>query len=483
VSQFVNAHPFHYGRSIRASLLWSVSTGLAAGLIGFELTRSRGPIAVGALIAASVLAFCWPSASIIGGLTVMALPRSLDVKFQMSAMGLPLSIRDGIPFLLLGAALELRRRHSFGPLPRRQWLAAIIGLFAAGLLVGLLTGHVNGAPAIQMLRVARVEVGLIVGLCAAIVAAHVSEWRDAVRRGLMIAGGLTIIEIVFSVGFGLITGRSFWGELGLSGAVDVYGSVRSGDVNVLRSNDISTFLILPLFAVGITRISRRDGLLVAGGVLAVVMSLSRGFWVAALALALAGIAYRLGSPDTNRIGVTVKWFVVALAAGLVAAHFVGGVASTRFKQTSAFQDASSRYRTEETQIAFRTLTRDPLTTAVGTGAGVVLPLPPKSATQDPSDAVSFLENSLLSRWTNLTFLSLLATIALLISGGRVAWESRTLRECGERDLRVMGLCLPLVLVGGLGSGSDFSQGTLPFWVLAATLIVPMQQPVPEGDRL
>lgn len=43
----------------------------------------------------------------------------------------------------------------------------------------------------------------------------------------------------------------------------------------------------------------------------------------------------------------------------------------------------------------------------------------------------------------------------------------------------MGRCVPDVLIGDVASAADFSQGTLPFWVLVGALLAPLVGYVPQ----
>jgi ABC-type multidrug transport system fused ATPase/permease subunit len=451
-------------------LIWPAGTTLVCVILGFELTRSDRPLVLVALIWIVALIRVQPVGAIVGTFALIALPRSLDLQI-LHAPGLPLTAQDAFPFVFLGAALELRRRES-GARSLAPALGVVVWLSVGGLILGGIVGHTDGAPSYQLLRVLRVEVGLIVGLLAAAVAGHIGAWRRAVRSGLIVAGGLTVVEIILSVAYGLATGKSFWGAVGLAGAVDVYAGIRGGDVNVLRSNDLSTFLILPAFALAVARMGRRDIFLVSVALAASLMSLSRGFWAATFGVGAVAVAYRVREGREGQVGVFIKWIGVAVVVGLLATHFIGSVVSTRVNQTSGFSDDSSRYRLRETNMALHQLARDPLRLVVGTGAGVILPAPPKyRPVQDPRATASFLENSLLSRWTNLSILSVVSAVVLLLVAGRIGWRSRWIAPGPERDLRMMGLSLPVVLVGGVASGAAFSQGTLPFWILAGTLLM------------
>lgn len=465
----------------RSSLTWAAGTALLAGVLGFELTHSRAPLVLLALIGMVAAIRLRPGATIVGTFALLALPRSLYLQARLDAAGLPISVQDAFPLLFLGAALELRRRQAAVAPSMVQALRVVLGLFAGGLVLGAITGRMDGAATYQLLRVLRVEAELIVGLLAAAVAGHMVGWRQAVKSGLIVAGVLTVAEIVVSVAYGLATGRSFWGAIGLTGAVDVYGEIERGNVTVLRSNDLSTFLILPTFALAATRLTRRDALLLSAALAASLMSLSRGFWAATFGVGAVTVAYRLRAHRGGQIAVATRWIAAAVVVGILSTHVVGSVVSTRVNQTSGLQDESSHYRLQETEVALHQLVRDPLTLLAGTGAGVIFPLPPKfPPPTSERDTASLLENSLLSRWTNLSILSAVGAVVLLLAAGRIAWRSRWLAAGGERDLRAMGLCLPVVLVGGVASGAVFSQGTLPFWVLAGTLLVPLLGRSPKG---
>jgi hypothetical protein len=93
---------------------------------------------------------------------------------------------------------------------------------------------------------------------------------------------------------------------------------------------------------------------------------------------------------------------------------------------------------------------------------------PAVAGNRPPNAL--LENNLLSRWLNLSVLSVVGTVLLLLGAFRQAWRSQTGRD-GERHIGVMALCLPAVLLGGVIGGTLMStQQTIVFWVLAGTVL-------------
>lgn len=452
----------------RSALLWSTTTVALSILLGLGLTHSVAPLFVAVLIVVVVCIRAWPKATIVGCFALIALTRALYVDARLSVAGLPISVQDGLPLILLGGALELRSQapttSEIAPVLRK-----VLILFAAGLAVGTAVGVLDHAARYQLLRVLRVEAELMIGLFAAAIAAPHIRWREAVRVGLVVAGWVTAIQIIGSVVFALTTGRSLWSELGFSGSVDIYGQIQQGNVNILRSNDISTFLMLPALGLALVRLRRADVILAAVLLTAFVMSFSRGAWLAAILVAVLAMLYRTQQRGGQGRAIAL-WFVTLTAVAFLSTHYFGQLVSTRINQSSGLHDSSSSYRINETRIALRQLTRGPFTMIAGTGAGVILPIPQTQSVTSERDVASFLENSLLSRWTNLSILSFLGAILLLVASSSAAWSFRGASSGLERELGALGMCLPAILIGGVASGAAFSQGTLPFWALAGTLV-------------
>ena len=457
---------------------WTIGTGSLALVLGFSISRTALMGGLFLLAAAVVIIRLRPELTIIGVFAMTALPGSLYLQARLNVEGILISLQDAESLLLIGAAMELRSRGKHGSRFQTARLRVVIGLLAGGLLLGSVAGLTAGADTYQWLRVVRLDVVLIGGLFAVLLAGHLPSWRRAVRTGLIVAGVLVIGQIIISVAYALSFGSSLWVSLGLPGAVDIHGQIREGNVNILRENSLSAFLILPLFALAVARSNYRDHYVIMGALAASMLSLSRGLWAAMIGVGILAMAWRLRARGRGRLVVLTVWFIAATGVSAVVIQLTGNVVATRIAETTRLTDRSSDYRFRETEIALEELTRDPLTMVAGTGAGVIIQeLPSNAGVASARDRSSFLENTLLSLWANGSIFLLIGACILLLSAGALSWRSQGVAGC-ERDLLLMGLCLPIVLIAGAVSGVGYSLGTLPFWVLAGTLLIP----VSAGDR-
>jgi hypothetical protein len=279
------------------------------------------------------------------------------------------------------------------------------------------------------------------------------------------------VQILVSFVYTYATGRSFWLLFPFgSGTTQIDSAIRAGTVNVLRTNDVPTYAMLPAFCVAAFRSSVGYVALAGTITAAAIVSLSRGFWIA-VALVCATLAARHVSARGLGIGTLVRWVSAIGIATFLILSFAGRVVDIRLHQTLALNDASSAYRAAETGTALRSIEGSPFTFVAGTGAGVTST---KAGLErydvDPTNASSFLENSLLSRWTNLSILSPLGAIALLSAAFAAGWGMVRLDSRSQSDLGLMALCLPATLLGGVVGGTLESQATLLTWVLAGTLL-------------
>lgn len=440
--------------------------GLLAGLAFAAFPLSAGLI-ISVLLVIAV--WTWPTAAVTGAIAVTALFQGLFLHYRVDFVGAPASLPDALPWILLLAGIALHSKGSAArlPTPTQPGLIAL-GLLGAGLIVGATTGILNSAPPYQFGRVLRVEAGLLVALTAGLFFGFEPAWRRAARNGLLLAGVLAAGQFLVNYFWTLTFGQTFWSLFPFGYSVDLGASITGDNINLLRTNAVSTYLLLPLLVVASVRtgVIHRVGLALAGS--AILVSLSRGFWAAsvlAVILILIYLVFRLRRP----LFKTLAWAFVLAATAMTVVSVTGGVLQTRFDQILTLTDASSYYRQQETAEAWAQLSASPLSLLSGTGAGVIISHRNLNANSS-LDQTSNLENSVLSRWTNFGLFSLLGTI-LLISGSVVrGWRSRA-RDNFDADLAAMTICLPVLFIGGLVGGTLLSlQGTMSFWILAGTIL-------------
>jgi hypothetical protein len=449
---------------------------LLASALGVLLVLDARSVLIVLIPSLVVLAMRRPKLMITGTIAACGVYNGLYLYARASLAGVPLSIFDGLPVLLLLAAYSLRSRSGARARPTAVGRAAA-GMLCVGLLLGALTGLLAGADRYQLIRVCRVEIDLLFGIAAALVAGGTPEWRDAVRKGLVVMGGLVALELLVGYVWLLHTGHTFWSLFPFGG--DLQGGVYLngvGDVNSLRTNAISGYLMLPSFVYVLMRLSRRNfwllGLLIAGAA----VTLSRGVWIAFFLATATVVVFRLCSQRLALLDIA-KGLAAVLVVLTATYVLTGPVLAARWSQTSRLgssaglsADQSAAFRAAETHAALHALLASPLTALVGTGAGVVV----YSGGISRFDAISpILENNLLARWTNLSLFSLIGTVLLLGGGFFRGW--RLAMSGGHKyppSLGLMGLALPGLLIAGLFGGTLMSpQNSLPLWLLAMTLLL------------
>lgn len=447
------------------------ATGTVLLLAGASIVYEPRALVLVLLAAGLIAAYAWPRVTLGASLVSVSLYRGAALALSVHVAGFPISITDLLPLPILLAAVSMRMRAGPRGIPPAAWLRRSSWLLACGFVVGVITGVVSSASHYQLLRVVSVEVLLLSGLLGTLIAGDTPAWRTAVRRGVLIAGACAAVQILVSFVYTYATGRSFWLLFPFgSGTTQVDSAIRAGTVNVLRTNDVPTYAMLPAFCVAAFRSS--VGYIALAGTIAAaaIVSLSRGFWVAA-ALVCATLAARHVSARGLGIGTLVRWVAAIGVAAFLILSFAGRVVDIRLHQTLALNDASSSYRSAETGTAFRSLESSPLTFIAGTGAGVTSTKAGLASFDvDPTNASSFLEDSLLSRWTNLSILSPLGAIILLLAASGIGWRMVRLASRSFSDLGLMALCLPATLLGGVVGGTLESQATLITWVLAGTIL-------------
>lgn len=456
----------------------SLSHLLVAGLsaVAAAALLVQAPVVLLIPLLASLLlgAFYRPVPTLIGCVIATSLYQGTYLLLRVSISGFPVAVYDFFPLVVLTAGLGLWATSRRSPIAISPGLVAVVVLMTLGLVLGVAIGWGNAADSYQLLRVVRVETGLVLALVAALIAGRDRRWQHAVYIGLLAAGIVVAVQTVGSFGWALTTGTSLWSALGLPTNVDVTtGEIARGNVNVLRTPQLYSYLMLPALCVGLAGGKRYSGALVALIVVAAFLTLSRGFWVGTTVCIATVIGYQIltGRASLARFLPAV----VMTAIGVTLVFVVAGDAiETRLGQTvtlrTSYQsDISAALRLAESQAAWTALTSSPIELIGGVGAGVITP----HSGLARSNVTPLLENSLLGRWTNLTLLSLVGTFALLlgatVAGVRMARDARL--DPTYRLLGVMALSLPALIVGSLANQILLSPiAALPFWLLAATVL-------------
>jgi hypothetical protein len=387
----------------------------------------------------------------------------------------PVALFDLLPLLVLFAGVGFRRRASAAPAlpPIFLWVCLLLGV---GLLAGATIGLLKGAESYQLLRVVRVEAGLLLTLIAVGLAGYCSEWRSALRLGLIAAGVAVALQSIVAFLWALLTGEVVWSAVGLPTDISgVTGQVAQGNVNVLRTGGLPSYLMLPALCLSLVRADRYRWVVASLILAASVVTLSRGFWVGTALAILTAAAYQAWFSRRPLFWIVSR---VAFGASVLAAVVAlsGNIVSTRVEQTASLTDdlkadVSALERLGETNSALAALTDSPVTFIGGVGSGVIIPYAAQEFTGYPGDVTSLLENSILARWTNLTIISLFGTLALLLLAFQYGVQAAA-RNTRLKDLGLMALALPALLIGSIVSQSLLSPiATFPFWLLAGTLIL------------
>lgn len=454
------------------SLPWAAASTFAAVVLGVLVAIQPKDGLVVLLAALALLAIARPTWAIVGVMVLAAVNNDVWLTYRLQVGSTPVSVLDLLPFVLLLSAALMRPP---APRPRNPLMLGVaIGLMAVGLIIGVVLGLSHHAGLYQLVQVARIELGLLITLLATALAGHVPAWRRAVLTGFIAAAWIVGIELILTYAFPVLIGKSFWGLLGISSTADVSQQVATGNVSVLRSVAINSFLVLPV--IGLLAIDRkpRTYLLAAVGIVGLIVSLERSSWLA-LAVTIALVLAFMLLSGGHRSVQAVKLVVIAVAAFAVADIVAGGYVTSRLSNTNLSgqgTDISANYRTLETRVVWSTLRSSPGRLLEGTGTGVDVPAyQAVQATEDDYTGSTDLENSLFSRWVNFTILSVAGAALLLLVAFRGAWQ---LASAGGnstiRKLGALGLCLPVILLASPISGALEGQGTLPYWLLAGTVL-------------
>ena len=454
--------------------LWVIGTAACSLLLGL-LVVVLPSLALTLVVVTVLLASAWafPRGAVIGCLAAAALHVGLFLSIRIYVGSFPLSLFDIVPPLLLISAIAVRSRTPDVGRGVAQVPAAIAGLFIAGLLIGPLVGLSSGADLYELLRVVRIELGLICAFAAAVIAAPVADWRRAVVTGLLIAGVIAGLEFLTSYLWYELTGKSFWAMFAFA---DVEGlnpdaNVREGDIGAIKTVYVSIFLLFPALCVGAVGLGRWSRLLMALMLAAAFVSLIRGAWVGSVITLGTVLVATLWARDIRPTRM-MRMGLLALPVLAAAAIVAGSLIQSRFDTSLNDADVSASYRLSESKEVFGRLTSDPISFVTGEGTGVVI-THEKTIRNPKYKPSARLENNVLSRWTNLTLFSIIAC-ALLFFGAALN-GFRGLRagigDITDAKLSLMSLCLPAVWVGGLYGGSLlYLQVSLPFWILGGTML-------------
>jgi len=414
--------------------------------------------------------------------------------YRVALGNTPISGLNLLPLLVfVGACSVPIRERGHGVLMSKASLP--VALLVSGLILGSALGMANGAETYQLLRVVSVEMCLVVGCLAGLIAGGSRSWQKSMVTAFYAAALFAAVQQIVSFLYLVAVGHSIWQAFPFGADVlDVERALASGLVAATRDNFIATFIMLPALTLSVYRLTARDVSVAAIILLAMAVSLSRSMWIAAiLGIALALLARAMAGRLLHPARV-VKLGVVLVVVGVALSVFGWDTVSARLQQTGNERDSSLQLRRAETNQAFKTVTETPLSATAGIGAGVLLP-PTAEKIQRPGflatgDRSAILENQLVGRWTNFGLLSVFGTILLLLSAALVALRALTRqRPAVDHDLMAMGLALPPLLAVSPFSGTLMSLNlSLPFWILAGTILganwrrVSLRTPAPPQPR-
>lgn len=451
----------------------SLSAIVASVTAGVLLVLNPIALAPFALLALAVIAFLRPGPAIIVCLVAASLHNGIFLSLRTSAGGVPLSVFDAVPLTLLIAAISLRRGVPASAGTGAVWLRIAIGLATVGIGGGIMVGLANHADVYELLRVIRIEVTLVVGMLATLLAGHVGEWRRAVVAGLMVAAVAVAAQILIAFGWTLVTGTYFWSLFPFGTVVtDVGGAIARANAVAFKENAVSAFFLLPALCLVLVRLrGTLDRVLATVFFAAGAAWLSRGFWVTML-VAIGTVMLFLFM--THRL--SLRYVVGALAVMCAVVVFAFSATDNIFQQRvqdatniGSTKDVSAKVRLAETKAGFAAVAHDVTSFVFGAGAGVVIP----RELVFPQDApTAVLENGLLSKWTNTGLFALLAVTAFFFGAFRHGWRlAMSIRDHRARELGAMALCLPaLYLQAFVGGSVAVIQPALALWILAGTVL-------------
>lgn len=454
--------------------------------------RSREPVMIPAALAAAVLGaaipvihqvivvpfglalvFCawrWPTRTMPVCIGAAALHNGIFLSLRIGTGGVPLSLFDLVPPLLIVSALSIHRREPTAARRANEVLVLVLVMVGTGTALGAVLGASEGTASHLLLQVLRIEVQLILVLIACLIAGSSSQWRRAVIRGVMWAGILASVEIVVAFSFTVLTGTDLWSLFPFGDKVEnAQALIVNGNLAPLRQNAVSAFLLLPPLALVATRLGRRDGVLTGLFLAAGILWLSRGFWAALAVMVVVVIAFRVRRGEPHRGALRRLAPLVPIVLALVAIG--GSVLEQRFNQATTanvYNNPSNEFRSAETNAALHLVTKDPSNFVFGLGTGTLIQHPYVSLRPVPS---AILENGVLSEWVNGGLLFMLGSALLFFGAGLRGWGFAA-REGPRGDrgaLGLLALALPILWLEGLVGGTlEVIEPTTILWLLAGT---------------
>lgn len=460
----------------RADALWIVGALVGGACVGALAASGSVVLVLAAAAGIAIIANRRPYWMPIVAILACAVYLGVYLTYRVALGNTPISVLNLLPLLVfIGACSVPIRERGRGVLMSK--VSIPVALLVSGLILGSALGMANGAETYQLLRVVSVEMCLVVGCLAGLIAGGSRGWQKSMVTAFYAAALFAAAQQIVSFLYLVAVGHSIWQAFPFGADVlNVERALASGLIAGTRDNFIATFIMLPALTLSVYRLTARDVSVAAIVLLAMAVSLSRSMWIAAiLGIALALLARAMAGRLLHPARV-VKLAAVLVAVGVALSVLGGDTVSARLQQTGNEQDGSLQLRRAETNQAFKAVTETPLSATAGIGAGVLLPptaekiqLPGFLATGDQS---AILENQLLGRWTNFGLLSVFGTILLLLSAALVALRALTRqRPVVDHDLMAMGLALPPLLAVSPFSGTLMSLNlSLPFWILAGTIL-------------
>lgn len=463
--------PIHVWRGVPGSTPILVAAGASVGVGALAVVAPMAAVGMFASLAGIALAWTRPALTVSLCLIASCIHRGVFLYLRVEPGGFPISVFDGLPFLVLLASASLATKSSERTVPR-VFVVASVAMLAVGLAVGVILGFSQDADAYELVRVVRLEVLVIVGLLSVLVAGHLAAWRRAVVSGLVVGAALVALQLLITFWWSLVTGEYFWSlfPFGRVSESSLEANVQTGNIGALRENAISGFLILPALALLVVRLRGRDTallmLLVAGGL----VWLSRGLWAAMFATIVLAALHRRSSRHFGG----GRLLAIALPLGLVVAiafSASGGILGQRLGETTNLTgDESLAARATESTVNVTALTDGPLPLFAGIGTGVVA---------SPLGQSAILENSVLGIWTNTGLLGLLGVSLLFFCGAARGWILVRDERPDVAALGAMAVALPVLWLQGLVGGVfSIEQSAVWLCLLAATVIVTPAAPVP-----
>lgn len=454
--------------------IWAAAAAIAGTAVGIASIR-QPTVMIGLLVLAAILLTTrrHPLSALVVAVATCSMYLGIDLTARIQVGSFPLSLLAVVPGIVLVAAWSVRDPQRRGLLHGLRGNVAIpLALLSAGAVLGTLLGIAHHADTYQLVRVDQVELSLLSGCLAGLVAGGVVQWQRSVVKAFTVAAALAAVQQTVSFAFLLAFGHSFWSLFPFgSNVLNVDQALGSGAIGGLRDNNIPTFIMLPGLALTIYRRSRKDVLLASLIIVATAASLSRSMWAAAAITIAGAMVASFKSGRVFRPARTARLAIVVVMVAALLGTFGSRVLGARLKQSGGASDISLSYRKADTAAALAAVLVSPASVVGGAGAGVVLSSPPTNITFQEHLRSPILEDGLLARWTNFGLMSVFGTILLLGFAALVAFRCLARRTRGDPDLMALGLAFPAILAVGPVAGTLLQLNvSLPFWILAGTIL-------------